>query len=376
MRVIACVVGARPNFVKMGPILSGLHAADPQLSVLLVHTGQHYDETMSDLFFRQLGLPAPDVHLEVGSGGQGEQTAKVLSRYEAWLLKADPRPAATLVVGDVNSTLACTLASVKLGVPAIHVEAGLRSFDRTMPEEINRVLTDAIAELLLVSEPDGVKNLLREGRPESAIRLVGNVMIDVLHAQLPAARALHQPESLGLVPRQFALWTMHRPSNVDAPATLASLVVTIARIAERLAVVFPVHPRTRARLESAGLWKKLEQSPGVRLTPPLGYLEFLSLSSEAKLIVTDSGGLQEESAVLEIPCLTLRQNTERPVTVSSGTSTLVGSDVAQLERLVDDVLAGRYKRGKAPTLWDGHAGTRIGAEVVRFLNCGAGVPPA
>ena len=367
-RSIACVVGARPNFVKMGPILSGLRAADPQLSSLLVHTGQHYDEAMSDLFFRQLGLPVPDVHLEVGSGSQGEQTAKVLSRYEEWLLKADPRPAATLVVGDVNSTLACTLASVKLGVPAIHVEAGLRSFDRTMPEEINRVLTDAIAELLLVSEPDGVENLLREGRPESAIRLVGNVMIDVLHAQLPAARTLRQPEAMGLAPRQFVLWTMHRPSNVDVPKTLASLVSTMARIAERLPVVFPVHPRTRARLEAAGLWNKLEQSPGVRLTPPLGYLEFLSLSSEAKLIVTDSGGLQEESAVLEIPCLTLRKNTERPVTVSSGTSTLVGTDVALLERLVDDVLAGRYKRGKAPTLWDGHAGTRIGTEVVHFLN--------
>jgi len=198
--------------------------------------------------------------------------------------------------------------------------------------------------------------------------LVGNVMIDVLHAQLPAARALRQPAALGLAPRQFALWTMHRPSNVDIPATLASLVATMARIAERLPVVFPVHPRTRARLESSGLWQKLEQSPGVRLTPPLGYLEFLSLSSEAKLIVTDSGGLQEESAVLEIPCLTLRQNTERPVTVSSGTSTLVGTDVVLLERLVDDILAGHYKRGTAPTLWDGHAGTRVGAETVGFLN--------
>ena len=213
MRSIACVVGARPNFVKMGPILSGLHAADPQLSLLLVHTGQHYDEAMSDLFFRQLGLPAPDVHLEVGSGSQGEQTAKVLSRYEAWLLKADPRPAATLVVGDVNSTLACTLASVKLGVPAIHVEAGLRSFDRTMPEEINRVLTDAIAELLLVSEPDGVENLLREGRPESAIRLVGNVMIDVLYAQLPAARALRQPASDG--PRAAAICVVDNAPAVE-----------------------------------------------------------------------------------------------------------------------------------------------------------------
>ncbi|HEX3999287.1 MAG TPA: UDP-N-acetylglucosamine 2-epimerase (non-hydrolyzing) [Pirellulales bacterium] len=368
MRSIACVVGARPNFVKMGPILSGLHSADPQLSTLLVHTGQHYDEAMSDLFFRQLGLPAPDVHLEAGSGRHGEQTATVLSRYEAWVLQADPRPAATLVVGDVNSTLACALASVKLGVPAIHVEAGLRSFDRTMPEEINRVLTDAIAELLLVSESDGIENLKREGRPESAIRLVGNVMIDVLMAQLPAAQALHEPERMGLVPGEFAVWTMHRPSNVDDPAQLAALAESMARIANRLPVAFPVHPRTRARLESAGLWQTLDESPGVRLTPPLGYLEFLGLSSAAKLIVTDSGGLQEESAVLEIPCLTLRRNTERPVTVSSGTSTLVGTDIALVERLVDDILAGHYKHGKAPSLWDGRAGERIGAEVVRFLN--------
>lgn len=368
MRSIACVVGARPNFVKMGPILSGLRAADPKLGLTLVHTGQHYDEAMSDLFFRQLGLPAPDVHLEVGSGSQGEQTAKILSRYEAWLLKAVPRPAATLVVGDVNSTVACALASVKLGVPTIHVEAGLRSFDRTMPEEINRVLTDAVAELLLVSETDGVENLLKEGRPESVIRLVGNVMIDVLLAQLPAARALKQPEAMGLSPGQYTVWTMHRPSNVDEPAQLASLVKSMTRIAARLPVVFPVHPRTKARLESAGLWQSLEKSSGVRLTPPLGYLEFLGLTSQARLIVTDSGGLQEESAVLEIPCLTLRQNTERPVTVSAGTSTLVGSDVALLERLVDDILAGRYKQGKAPELWDGRAGERVGTEVVRFLN--------
>lgn len=368
MRSIACVVGARPNFVKMGPILSGLRAADPQLSLLLVHTGQHYDEAMSDLFFRQLGLPAPDVHLDVGSGSQGEQTAKVLSRYEAWLLNADPRPAATLVVGDVNSTVACTLASVKLGVPAIHVEAGLRSFDRTMPEEINRVLTDAIAELLLVSESDGVENLKREGRPESAIRLVGNVMIDVLMAQLPAARALRYPEEMGLVPGKFAVWTMHRPSNVDDLTQLAALAESLVRIAERLPMVFPVHPRTKARLEASGLWQKLEGSRGVRLAPPLGYLQFLGLSSAAKLIVTDSGGLQEESAVLGIPCLTLRQNTERPITVSDGTSTLVGTDTALLERLVADILAGRYKRGAAPALWDGHAGERVGKEVIAFLN--------
>ncbi len=364
---IACVVGARPNFVKMGPILAGLRAADPQLRPTLVHTGQHYDEAMSDLFFRQLGLPTPDVHLEVGSGSQGEQTAKVLSRYEAWLMNTEPRPRATLVVGDVNSTMACTLASVKLGVPVIHVEAGLRSFDRTMPEEINRVVTDALSELLLVSEASGIENLKHEGRPESAIRLVGNVMIDVLLAQLPAAKALDQPAKMGLAPGQFAVWTMHRPSNVDDLPTLSALVAAMRRIAQRLPVVFPVHPRTRSRMEAAGLWGSLESSPGVHLTTPLGYMEFLSLTSQARLIVTDSGGLQEESAALEIPCLTLRENTERPVTVSEGTSTLVGSNVGLLERLVDDALAGRYKRGKSPALWDGRAGERIGREVVQFL---------
>jgi len=230
-------------------------------------------------------------------------------------------------------------------------------------------VTDALSELLLVSEPSGVDNLRHEGRPESAIRLVGNVMIDVLFAQLPAARALHQPEALGLSPGKYAVWTMHRPSNVDSPTALPALTAALARIARRLPVVFPVHPRTRGRMEAAGLWSGLEKSPGVKLTPPLGYLEFLGLSSQARLIVTDSGGLQEESAVLEIPCLTMRQNTERPVTVSEGTSTLVGGDIGLLERLVDDILAGGYKRGHAPALWDGHAGERIGQEVVRFLGC-------
>jgi UDP-N-acetylglucosamine 2-epimerase (non-hydrolysing) len=288
----------------MGPILSALRRIDPSLRAVLIHTGQHYDEVMSDLFFRQLGLPKPDVHLEVGSGSQGQQTAKILSRYEEWLLAVDPRPRATLVVGDVNSTLACGLASVKLGVPLIHVEAGLRSFDRTMPEEINRLATDAIADLLLVSEPNGLDNLRREGHSESSIRMVGNVMIDVLKAELPLARELGQPAKLGLKSGEYALWTMHRPSNVDEAEVLGGMAAAMMRIATKLPVVFPAHPRTKARLEAAGLWEKLAAAPGVHVGPPLGYMEFLSLSSQARLIVTDSGGLQEESTVLGIPCLT------------------------------------------------------------------------
>ena len=368
-RSIACVVGARPNFVKMGPILLGLRKAAPELKCVLVHTGQHYDEVMSDLFFKQLGLPDPDVHLEVGSGAQGEQTAKIIARYEEWLVNVPSKPSATLVVGDVNSTMACGIASIKLGIPVIHVEAGLRSFDRTMPEEINRVVTDAISDLLLVSEPNGLFNLRNEGRPEAMIRMVGNVMIDVLFAQLPAARALDQPRQMGVEPGNFVLWTMHRPSNVDDPPTLAGMVQAMQHVGARgVPVVFPCHPRTKARLEKDGLWKQLERSPGVKLGPPLGYLEFLSLSSVAKAIVTDSGGLQEESTVLGIPCLTMRENTERPCTVTEGTSMLVGRDFVLLEKLLGDILEGRYKTGHAPQLWDGKAGERIAAEVVAFLK--------
>jgi UDP-N-acetylglucosamine 2-epimerase (non-hydrolysing) len=365
---LACVVGARPNFVKMAPILAGLQREARAVQPVLVHTGQHYDEAMSHRFFDQLGLPEPEVHLEVGSGSHGFQTARVLERYEAWLTETRPRPAATLVVGDVNSTLACALASVKLGVPVIHVEAGLRSFDRTMPEEINRVLTDQISDLLLVSEPSGVENLIREGRPESAIRLVGNVMIDALRLQLPAARELRQPEALGLAPGGYALWTLHRPSNVDDPAALAGAVEALRRTARRLPVVFPVHPRTEARLRDAGLERVLAGDPDVMLTEPLGYVETLGLSSQARLIVTDSGGLQEEATALGVPCLTLRDTTERPITVSEGTSTLVGNHWALFDRLVDDVLAGRYKTGRCPALWDGRAGFRVAREVASFLG--------
>lgn len=365
---LACVVGARPNFVKMAPILDGLRQRASHLEPILVHTGQHYDEAMNDVFFRQLGLPRPNVHLEVGSGTHGQQTARVLERFEAWLLDATPRPVATVVVGDVNSTVACGLASVKLGIPLIHVEAGLRSGDRSMPEEINRVLTDAISDLMLVSEDSGVANLLREGRPEAGIRLVGNVMIDALEAQLPAARDLDQPRRLGLVSRGYALWTVHRPSNVDEPASLEAMVSALRRIAAHVPVVLPLHPRTRARLVDTGHWSALEALDGVHVTEPLGYLEFLGLSAAARVIVTDSGGIQEEATVLGVPCLTLRENTERPVTVDVGTNTLVGRDYDRLETLVQDVLAGCYKTGGRPPLWDGQTRLRIADAIADFVT--------
>lgn len=364
---LACVVGARPNFIKMGALWRPLNRWT-LFKPLLVHTGQHYDASMSDVFFSELGLPAPDVHLGVGSGTQGDQTARILARFEKWLLDAGNSVCATLVVGDVNSTLACSLASVKLNIPVIHVEAGLRSGDRSMPEEINRLLTDAIADLLLVSEPSGVANLLREGRPPSATHLVGNVMIDVLTAQLSRARSLNCPAQFGLAPDGFALWTMHRPSNVDHADTLRRMIASMHRIAKNLPVVFPVHPRTQARLQTLGLLQDMEANPRIHLSPPVGYSELLSFSSSARMIITDSGGLQEESTALLVPCLTLRANTERPVTVTEGTSTLVGTDTDLLERLVSKILAGAYKAGSVPDLWDGAAAPRIVERIAAFLG--------
>lgn len=352
----------------MGPILAGLQAADPRLRPILVHTGQHYDQAMSEQFFAELGLPTPDVHLEVGSGLQGEQTAKILARFERFLIDAEPRPEATLVVGDVNSTPACALASVKLGVPVIHVEAGLRSFDRAMPEEINRIVTDSVSDLLLTSEPDGERNLRREGHPDERIRFVGNVMIDVLLQRRTQAAERDLPRRLGLPPAGYAVWTMHRPSNVDDPNQLTAWADALGRVTRLLPVVFPVHPRTKSRLESAGLWQSLTTTPNLVLQPPLGYLDFLSLTSSCKLVITDSGGLQEEAAALRVPCLTLRETTERPITVTEGTSTLVGNDVRLLEELVDHVIRGSYKRPPPSLLWDGRAGERVGRETVAFLN--------
>lgn len=361
---IGCVVGARPNFMKVAPLLQAFAqpAYDDRVAVTLIHTGQHYDLNLSDVFFQQLGMRRPDRSLDVGSGNHGIQTARVLERMEALLLDAaaaGDRFDWLVVVGDVNSTMAAALAAVKLGVAVAHVEAGLRSFDRSMPEEINRIVTDAVAEKLFVSEPSGVENLAREGHASGQVHLVGNVMIDTLLRMLPRAASLDVPQQYGLSRRQYGVVTMHRPANVDAEQTLSRLIDVLIDTSRRLPLVFPVHPRTERRLGETGLRRRLEEAPGIRLLPPIGYLEFLSLTSQARVIVTDSGGLQEESTVLGIPCLTMRPSTERPVTVASGTSTLVGNDAPRLRACLEDVLAGRYKEGRCPELWDGHAAERI-----------------
>lgn len=331
----------------------------------LVHTGQHFDEKMSGVFFEELGLPRPDVDLGVGSGSHGEQTGRVMIAFERALLAVDPRPALVVVPGDVNSTVAAALVAAKLGIPVAHLEAGLRSFDRTMPEELNRIVTDHLSDLLLTPSPDADENLAREGIAPARIARVGNLMIDTLRAHLPKARALRVPEGMGLLPGKYAVATLHRPANVDDPVALGRLLGALAAVARELPVVFPVHPRTRARLDAPGL---AAAARALRLVDPLGYLDFLSLTSAARLILTDSGGLQEEATALGVPCLTLRDNTERPVTVAEGTNEVVGTDPERIVAAARSALDGDGKRGRIPALWDGHAGERAADAIEGFLE--------
>jgi UDP-N-acetylglucosamine 2-epimerase (non-hydrolysing) len=358
---INLVAGARPNFMKLAPVKRAFQAFN-DIKARIVHTGQHYDAQMSEAFFRDLGIPEPDVSLNAGSGSHGQQTARILERYEAHLM--EHRAAATVVFGDVNSTIACALASVKLGVPVVHVEAGLRSFDRSMPEEINRVLTDAIADLLLVSESTGIENLKREGVDEKKVVSVGNVMIDTLANELPRARDLNMPSRFNLRLKEYGLITLHRPSNVDDPNTLRSLLELFSELSQRLPFVFPMHPRTRQVVQQHGMESLLKDSPRVMVQEPLGYRENLGLMAEAKVVLTDSGGMQEETTYLGVPCLTLRENTERPVTVKCGTSQLVGKDPAKIRTAFNEVMGGRWKKGGPVDLWDGHAGERV-AKAIR-----------
>lgn len=361
---LVAVAGARPNFMKIAPVLREL-AGRGCFDTFLVHTGQHYDAAMSDSFFAELAIAPPDASLGVGSGSHAAMTAEVLRRIEPIL--AERRPDALLVVGDVNSTLAAALAAAKLEVPVAHVEAGLRSFDRRMPEEVNRVLTDAISRWLFVTEPSGEENLLREGVAPDRIHLVGNVMIDTLLAHRERARSRDALARFGVSRRAYALLTLHRPSNVDDPARLAELVDLLEEIHAELPVIFPVHPRTEAALrrELAG------RTPRLLLSEPLGYLDFLCLMADARLVLTDSGGVQEETTVLGVPCLTLRENTERPITVTQGTNRVVGTDTAVIRDAVRKLLDGEAPKGRIPDLWDGGAAGRIVDVLQRDLAGGS-----
>jgi UDP-N-acetylglucosamine 2-epimerase (non-hydrolysing) len=357
------VVGARPNLPKIAPLLREMHAHQ-EIESILVHTGQHYDQKLSDVFFRDMCIPAPVINLGVGSGSQAAQTAGILSRIEPVLLEHNPD--LLLVVGDVNSTIATSLAATKLGIPVAHVEAGLRSFDRTMPEEINRVLTDAISDYLFVTEQAAVDNLLREGRPLSSIYFVGNVMIDSLYQFLPSARKSRVGHDLGLCAEAwtpFAVLTLHRPSNVDSLEHLDRLLLAIDEIAAQIPVIFPVHPRTSQRI----LQCRPRRHPDLRLIDPVGYLDFLCLLSSASLVLTDSGGIQEETTALGVPCLTLRENTERPVTISQGSNLLVGTDPEKIIAAARNILAGNRKIGTIPPLWDGKTAQRIVEILLRVV---------
>lgn len=368
---VICVVGARPNFMKMAPILRAFAGNSPAIPTLLVHTGQHYDRDMSDRLFEDLRLPHPDINLDVGSGSHAVQTAEVMRRFEP-VLDAH-KASCVLVVGDVNSTLACTLVAVKKGIPVAHVEAGLRSFDRAMPEEINRVLTDQIADLLYTTEASAEDNLAREGVAAARVRFVGNVMIDSLMFNRELARPAAQTlVAAGIAPtvlsdvNGYGVVTLHRPSNVDRVESLRPLLEVLREISQELPLVFAMHPRTRANVERFEL-QSLIESPRIVSLPPQGYLEMLGLLAGATAILTDSGGLQEEATALGVPCLTLRENTERPITVSHGTNTLVGADVAAIRAGVADILNGRGKHGRQPELWDGQAAQRIAAHLASWL---------
>ena len=359
---IVNVVGARPNFMKIAPLMAEM-SRHPEIRTVLVHTGQHYEEAMSTLFFQDLEIPAPEINLEVGSASHAVQTALIMQRFEQVLL--EEKPALVLVVGDVNSTLACALTSVKLGIPVAHVEAGLRSFDRSMPEEINRLLTDAISEYLFTTETSANENLLREGIPPEKIYFVGNVMIDTLLKHRDKAVHSDILTQLRVREQSYGLVTLHRPSNVDSLQTLEAIMGALAELAQHVPIIFPCHPRTRAKIEAFHLEHYFTSHRhggrvrGLWLCEPLGYLDFLKLMAGAKMVLTDSGGIQEETTILGIPCLSLRENTERPVTVSAGTNTLVGVERGNIVAKALEILHRPLISCRVPELWDGHAAKRI-----------------
>ena len=365
-KLLYLVAGARPNFMKLAPLVRALDERSDVLAYRIVHTGQHYDREMSDVFFDELGIPKPDYHLGAGGGSHAQQTAKVMVAFEE--LCAGTRPDAVVVVGDVNSTLACSIVAKKLGIGVAHVEAGLRSGDIAMPEEINRLVTDAISDWFFVTEPSGVEHLRHEGKPDDRVHYVGHVMVDNVLFQRDLLARGEPAQGAGSAfkaahPRYGAV-TLHRPSNVDDAQVFGRIAAALREVSVQLPLVFPVHPRTRANIERFGI----DLGPRVHLVPPLAYMEFLDLWKDAALVLTDSGGLQEETTALGIPCLTLRENTERPVTVTDGTNVLVGSDPALIRAEVAKILAGQGKQGRRPHLWDGHAAQRIVEILVRVLH--------
>jgi UDP-N-acetylglucosamine 2-epimerase (non-hydrolysing) len=359
MLKVIIVAGARPNFMKVAPIVAAMRRRHDEFQPLLVHTGQHYDEVMSEAFFRDLEMPEPDVYLGVGSSSHAAQTAAIMQAFEPVLIKEQPDW--VVVVGDVNSTLACSLVSVKLGIRVAHVEAGLRSRDRTMPEEINRLLTDQIAELLLTPSADADENLRAEGISTERIKLVGNIMIDSLRSQLDRAKQSTARADLGLTDKEYAVLTLHRPSNVDDTAAFVRVIEALEEIARRLPIVFPAHPRTRKMIAELGLTDRVERIKGLLVIDPFGYLDFLQVLSGARLVLTDSGGIQEETTVLGIPCVTLRENTERPITVELGTNTIAGTNPANIIKAALGALDNPAKTAapRVPPLWDGRTADRV-----------------
>lgn len=365
-KLIQLIAGARPNFMKIAPLVRAMDARRHEISYKIVHTGQHYDHSMSDVFFDELGIPAPDHHLGCGGGSHAEQTAKIMVAYENLCL--EERPDVVVVVGDVNSTLACSIVAKKLHISVAHVEAGLRSGDRSMPEEINRLVTDAISDLFFVTEPSGVEHLRREGQPDSAIHHVGHVMVDNLIYQKERLGRMGLTEGHSLAFKdaspQYGVVTLHRPSNVDEPETLGRLAATLREISLRLPLAFSVHPRTRQSMDKYGI----ELGPQISLLPPMAYMDFLNLWKDASMVLTDSGGLQEETTALGVPCITLRDNTERPITISEGTNVLAGTDTLAILAAANEILEGRAKRGRRPALWDGRAAERIVEILLRVTS--------
>lgn len=360
---IILVVGARPNFMKIAPIYAELKSRGQNL--ILLHTGQHYDDNMSKVFFDDLGMPKPDIYMGIGSGSHAYQTGTVMIEFEK--ICNENNPSMVIVVGDVNSTVACTIVCAKLHIPCAHVEAGLRSFDRDMPEEINRILTDCVADLLLTPSVDGDINLEKEGISKDKIHMVGNVMIDSLFSNLERVKNSEVWGNYG-IPEKYALLTLHRPSNVDDRETFADIISALVEIGSRIDIVFPIHPRTRKMAEKFGLFEELESVPNITITEPIGYLDFVALMSKSKLVLTDSGGLQEETTALGIPCLTLRENTERPVTVTEGTNTIVGANPELIIKHAFDTLDTGGKSGRVPDLWDGNTAVRIADIILDFIE--------